>query len=203
MSWRAASSVPAPCRFKAALCQEPFAIIKDVNNLFPIFFALLLAAPAAAAPSLESAKASAEQSFRQPRPSFKLSLPKPVPKRPMITTQYRSTRVSGYIDLHSNSYVPNTPGFVNVDFSGYANICDSTGKICTGYIPITFVSTIFINDNFVSAVVRPDVPVSFYKDGRYIGTTQLTGNIPVSGWLNAGWARLNGYGALTGDLPVP
>ena len=84
--------------------------------------------------------------------------------------------------------------------SGSANFCDSSGQVCSDYADITTSVNIFVSGDSVNDSVRPYVSVSFYKAGRYVGNGQLSGQIPVSGWVRGNWAYINGSGYLTGDV---
>ena len=182
-----------------------------MKNLISVIAAALLAAPAFAAPSLESAQTAALKSF-QSLPALKLSfkkgakvegaLPGKIVAKPAQEKTSSYVRISGYVNFTGSGYVATTPGYVSLNVSGYANLCDSSGQVCSGYTNITTWANIFVNNNFVSDWVRPYVNVSFYKAGRYVGSAQLNGSIPVSGWVNGNFINLSGSGYLSGDVLV-
>ena len=185
-----------------------------MKNLLSAFAAVLLCVPAAAAPSLEGALAAAEQSFqclpiqaafqkgakvKGAVPGKAVTTPAPKPVTPKASSY---VRISGYVRFTGNAYVSHTPGYASVNMSGYANLCDSTGQVCSGYTNISTYANVFVNGNFVNDWLRPYVNVSFYKAGRYVGSGQISGSVPVSGWVNGNWVNLSGSGYLNGDVYV-
>ncbi|MBI5240349.1 MAG: hypothetical protein HY926_07735 [Elusimicrobia bacterium] len=200
-----------------------------MKNLISATAALLLAAPAfaaggigssagagrtdvltAGAPSLESAQAAAMKSFQMP--AVKLSFQKGAKVKDAVPGKAAAgavaakaggyVRVSGHVNLNGNGYVPTIPGYASVNLRGSANICDPSGQVCSGYTTITTWSNVFVNGNFVTDWLRPYLNVSFYKGGRYVGSGQVSGSIPVSGWVNGNWVFLNGSGYLDGNVLV-
>jgi hypothetical protein len=181
-----------------------------MKNLISAIAAALLAVPAFATPSLESAQASALKSFQSP-PALKLSFQKgakvkdSVPGKAVIRTAGTKgsyVRVSGHVYFNGSGYVSHTPGYVSLHVNGSANICDSSGQVCSGYTTVSTWANVFVNGNYVSDWLRPNVSVSFYKGGRYVGSGQISGSIPVSGFLNGDWVHLSGSGYLSGDVFV-
>lgn len=186
-----------------------------MKNLISAIAAVFLAAPALAAPTLESAQAAAEKSF-QSLPALKLSfqkgaqvegaLPGRIVAAPAQGPAQEKTssyvHISGFVTFNGSGFVSQTPGYVSLNMSGSANLCDSSGEICSGYTSITTWANIFVNGNSVNDWVHPYVNVSFYKAGRYVGSAQMNGQIPVSGWVNGKWIDINGSGYLTGDVLV-
>jgi hypothetical protein len=189
-----------------------------MKTLIPAIIAALLAVPASAAggigssagaPSLESAQASALKSFQMP--TMKLSFQKgakvkdSVPGKAVVRTAGTKgsyVRVSGHVYFNGSGYVSHTPGYISLHVNGSANICDSSGQVCSGYTTVTTWANVFVNGNYVSDWLRPSVSVSFYKGGRYVGSGQVTGSIPVSGFVNGNWVHLTGSGYLNGDVFV-
>ena len=181
-----------------------------MKNLLSAIAVLLLAAPAFAAPSLESAQAAAMKSFAMP--PLKLSFQKgakvkdAVPGKAVAAAKQAKSssyvRVSGRIYFNGSGYVSHTPGYISLHMNGSANICDSTGQVCSGYTTVTTWANVFVNGNYVSDWLRPNVSVSFYKGGRYVGSGTVTGSIPVSGFVNGNWVHLNGSGYLDGNIVV-
>ena len=182
-----------------------------MKNLLSVLAALLISAPALAAPSLESLQAAGEKSF-QSLPALKAafrkgakvkdSLPGKAAAAPVQAKASQYVQVSGSVNLSGNGYVATTPGYVSINLHGSTNLCDSSGQICSGYTTISTYSNLFVNGNFVSDWVRPYVSVSFYKAGRYVGSAQINGSVSVTGWVNGNWVNVNGYGNLSGSLYV-
>ena len=180
-----------------------------MKNLLSAITALLLAAPALAAPSLESAQAAALKSFAMP--TLKLSFQKgakvkdAVPGKAVAAAKAKASstvRVSGHIYFNGSGYVSHTPGYISLHMNGSANLCDSTGQVCSGYTTVTTWANVFVNGSHVSDWLRPNVSVSFYKGGRYVGSGYVTGSIPVSGFVNGNWVHLSGSGYLDGNIVV-
>jgi hypothetical protein len=180
-----------------------------MKNLLSATAALLLAVPALAAPSLESAQAGAMKSFQMP--ALKLSFQKgakvkdSVPGKAVAAAKAKAAsyvRVSGRVYFNGSGYVSHTPGYVSLHVNGSANFCDSTGQVCSGYTTVTTWANIFVHGDYVSDWLRPSVNVSFYKGGRYVGSGQVTGSIPVSGFLNGNWIHLTGSGSLDGNVYI-
>jgi len=177
------------------------------------FVAVMLVVPAAAAPALESAQAAAEKSFQclpalavsfqkgaktaQSVPGQAIAVPAPKPAQPKAAGY---VRISGYVTFSGNGFVSHTPGYISLNFTSNVNLCDSSGQVCSGYTAVTSWANLYVNGNFVNDWLRPNASAAFYKDGRYVGTTQLSGTIPVSGWVNGNWVNISGSGYLTGDL---
>ena len=177
-------------------------------------FAVLCALPAAAAPDLESARAAADMTFMDQAPAGftfqkgaqaaqsapgKAVAPAEAagqPLRPALT------RVSGNLRLNGNAYVVTTPGYVRISLTGRADFCDSSGQVCSGATSITASANLFLNSDFASGYVRPSADVAFYKDGHYVGSGRLDGNIFVSGNKIGDVLYLSGSGTLTGDVSV-
>ena len=158
------------------------------------------AAAAGAAPTLESASAAAEGAF-QCLPTAQFSF-KTAAKAAGRAKAASLVRVSGDINLSGSGTAPRVPGFVSVTFNNLANICDSAGQICSGYRMITTYANLFVTSSFVSDWVRPEAYVAFYKDGRYVGSTWVRGDIHVTGWVNGNWVTVSGWGPLTGELTL-
>ncbi|MDD5630323.1 MAG: hypothetical protein PHU21_14760 [Elusimicrobia bacterium] len=182
-----------------------------MKTLLSAIAAALLAAPALAAPTLESAQAAAEKSF-QSLPALKLSfqkgarvqgaLPGKIVTSPAKQKTSSTVHISGYVSFNGSGFVSHTPGYASLNVSGSANLCDSSGQVCSGYTTITTWANLFVNGDFVNDWVRPYVNVSFYKAGRYVGSAQLSGSVPVSGWVSGNWVHVSGSGYLSGSVLV-
>ena len=70
-----------------------------------------------------------------------------------------------------------------------------------GSIRISDTVSAYVRPNsHVSAWARPYAYVSIYDNGRYLGSTRVSGTIHVSGWSRNGWLDLSGSGYVTGQL---
>jgi len=184
-----------------------------MKSLSAAFVVALLAVPAVAVPSPESALTSAEKSFQRlsafkacfQRGSAQAQAVAPGRAVPVLTAQAAPAsyvRVSGQISLSGSGYVPNGSGFVTISLSGSTNLQDASGRIRSGYTHVSTYASLFVSGPYASTWVRPDAYVSFYKDGRYVGSARVDGNVLASGWVNGGWLTLTGSGTLNGDLVV-
>jgi len=54
----------------------------------------------------------------------------------------------------------------------------------------------------VLQTVRPSVYVQFYRDGKPVGSANMTGSLQVSGWPSSNYVTLNGGGYLDGSVYV-
>ena len=112
-------------------------------------------------------------------------------------------QVSGYINLTGNGFMQPTGGYTSVTLSGWATFRDSTGKITSNNTYISVPASMFINPNqYVFQTVFPNVYAQFYRDGKPLGSTSMSGSISVSGFPSSNYVMLNGTGNLTGSIYV-
>lgn len=129
-----------------------------------------------------------------------VSLPVSAPVK-VKSAQY--VQVSGYINLTGNGFMPQNGGFTSVTLSGWATFRDSTGKITSNNTYINVIASMFINPNqYVFQTVWPNVSAQFYRDGKPVGSTSMSGSISVSGFPSSNFVTLNGTGNLTGSIYV-
>ena len=116
----------------------------------------------------------------------------------------RYVRLSGNISLNGSAHVGNGSSSAFIHFNGSTRVEGDNGKITSDYFSINQSEHFWLNgpSSHVSGYVRPNVSVSLYKDGKYIGQGYVSGTIHVSGWNNNGWVNLSGSGQLTGDVSI-
>ncbi len=126
---------------------------------------------------------------------------KPAKAAPPRTASY--VRVSGNVSLTGNAFMPQNGGFASVNMTGWATFRDNTGKITSNNTYVNVTASMWIYPNqFVSQTVWPNIYVRLYRDGKYIGSANMTGSINVTGWPSSSYVYLNGNGYLNGDLYV-
>ena len=115
-----------------------------------------------------------------------------------------SVQVSGRVNLTGFGWVqqPNG-GFTSVNMTGWATFSDLTGKITSNSTNLSVMASMWVHPNqFVSQTVWPNIYVQFYRDGKNVGSTNLTGSVNVSGWPNGSTVNLSGNGYLNGSIYV-
>lgn len=183
-----------------------------MKNICSLFLVVLLSLPAAAAASFESAQAAAGQAF-QNLPRIPAVFRKGAPVRTMQgapaaqapraeLAKARVVPVYGMLHLSGTGFIPNIPGYANVSLRGTTEFSDAAGQLRSRVTWITEMVDVYVtNQNqFVSGWVRPHAQVHFYKDGQYVGSAWIQGDIQVQGWANGNWLNLSGFGQLAGDL---
>lgn len=113
-------------------------------------------------------------------------------------------QVSGYVSLTGNGFVPGTTGgYTSVTLSGWATFRDSSGKVSSNNAYISVPASMWIYPNqYVFETVWPNVYAQFYRDGKFVGSANMSGNIQVSGFPSSSFVYLNGSGYLNGSLYV-
>lgn len=129
-----------------------------------------------------------------------------VPGRPVAAVQGKTShwvRLSGDVNLNGSTYVPAGATSAYVNFSGSTRLQSSDGKISSGYISVNQSEFFWLNGgSFLSGYVRPDLLVSIYRDGKYVGQARVSGTVYVTGYNNNGWVSLSGSGTLLGDISI-
>ncbi|OIN99715.1 MAG: hypothetical protein COX65_07805 [Elusimicrobia bacterium CG_4_10_14_0_2_um_filter_56_8] len=113
-------------------------------------------------------------------------------------------QVSGYVNLNGNGWVPGTTGgFTSVTLTGWANFRDSSGKVTSNnsYLNVNASMWIYPNQH-VYQTVWPNVYVQFYRNGKPVGSTNMSGSISVSGWPSSNFVSLSGSGYMNGSIYV-
>ncbi len=174
-----------------------------MRQLLILSLSLGLAATPAGAASPTISFGQAVQAVFQAASKVKLKLTgqeAPKPKTVKAAGGSRWERVSGYVRLSGTHHV--SPGATNayIEVSAYEDITGEMGRITSGRIRLSSRDFYRLNGNFISGYARISEYVSFYKNGRYIGQTRVSGSIYVTGRNSNGWVRLSGSGRVTGDL---
>ena len=133
----------------------------------------------------------------------KVELPAaPKPARVAKTGQY--VQVSGYVNLNGNGWMPgNDGGFTSVNLTGWATFRDSSGKVTSNNTYVNTSVSLWVRPNqHVFQSVWPNLYVTFYRNGRMVGSTSMNGSISVSGWPSSSYFTLSGSGYLNGSIYV-
>ncbi len=172
-----------------------------------IFFLLLpvLAVPAAmAAGEAEFGKGLAVLKAELSAGAPDLKLPEPQMKAVVVREGNREyVRVSGYVSLSGSAWMPQDGGYASFNFSGYTTVRDSSGRVTSNSVRVSSYEGIWLRPGqYVHHSVRPNVSVTLYKDGKYAGSTYISGYISVSGWPSSNYVTLNGSGYVEGSLYI-
>lgn len=133
----------------------------------------------------------------------KISIPEvPAPQAAKARTG-SYVRVSGHVSLSGNTWINGSGGFNSVTLTGWATFRDATGRITSNNAHISTLASMWIYPNqHVFQTVRPSVYVQLYRDGKPVGSANMSGSISVSGWPSSNYVTLNGSGYLEGSLYV-
>ena len=113
-------------------------------------------------------------------------------------------QLSGYVSLSGSGWIHgDNGGFTSVTLTGWGNFRDSSGRITSNSTHISATASFWVRPNqSVFETVRPNVYVTFYRDGRMVGSTSMTGSISVNGWPSSSYFSLSGSGYLNGSMYV-
>lgn len=113
-------------------------------------------------------------------------------------------QLSGYVSLSGTGWLHgDNGGFTSVTLSGWGTFRDSSGKISSNNTHISVNASFWVRPNqSLFETVRPSVYVTFYRDGRMVGSTNMTGSISVNGWPGSSYFSLSGSGYLNGSMYV-
>ena len=127
---------------------------------------------------------------------------KPARYAPPTASTYVS--VSSYVSLNGNGFMPPNGGYTSVNMTGWATFRDSSGKITSNSTYINTTASMWLYPNqFASQTVWPNISVQLYRDGKYVGTANVSGSINVTGWPSSGsFVSLSGSGYLNGSAYV-
>jgi hypothetical protein len=90
-----------------------------------------------------------------------------------------------------------------MNISGQARL-DSGSEYTTDTVWVRDSVSIFVRkgQSHVSEYVRVNERANVYKEGRFVGTVNVSGTVYVSGWVNGSWLRMDGSGTLDGSFYV-
>jgi len=113
-------------------------------------------------------------------------------------------QLSGYVSLSGSGWIHgDNGGFTSVTLTGWGNFRDSSGRITSNSTYINATASFWVRPNqSIFETVRPSVYVTFYRDGKMVGSTNMTGSISVNGWPSSSHFTLNGSGYLNGSMYV-
>lgn len=116
----------------------------------------------------------------------------------------RYVQVSGYVNLNGNGWVPGTTGgYTSVTLTGWASFRDTSGQITSNNSYINTYASMWIYPNqHVFQTVWPNIYTQFYRNGKPVGSANMTGSISVSGWPSSNYVTLTGSGYLSGSIYV-
>jgi hypothetical protein len=133
----------------------------------------------------------------------KLELPAaPKPARAKLG-QY--VQVSGYVNLSGHGWMPygDNGGFTSVNLTGWATFRDSSGKVTSNSTYVNTSVSLWVRPNqSVFQSVHPNLYVQFYRNGKPVGSTSMSGSVSVSGWPSSSSFNLSGSGYLSGSIYV-
>ncbi|OGR88089.1 MAG: hypothetical protein A3J74_08540 [Elusimicrobia bacterium RIFCSPHIGHO2_02_FULL_57_9] len=160
-------------------------------------FLIVGAAFVALCPAATAWAGTLETSWTQADASFKA-----VPLSSLSFKPARYVGVSAQLALNGSGFISRPPGYVTITLRGQTDIQDSSGRIRSGFLSVSENAYVYVSGGMVSHWVRLNTYVSFYQDGRHVGSAWVSGNIPVSGYLSGNWLSLSGSGALSGNLSI-
>ncbi|MBI3553073.1 MAG: hypothetical protein HY077_11210 [Elusimicrobia bacterium] len=170
---------------------------------------LLLSSPLfASSTGPESLRAASSNAFSslavfKPKAVSSPAVPaKAVEKTPVKAAASQFVHVSGSVNLNGSGNVMHGSSFVWVDFSGYANVTDSTGRITSNSTWFNRSVGCNVSGGWVHCNDWPQWSVQFYKDGRYVGSGTVGGSISASAYAPNGFFSANSFTSLSGDVMV-
>lgn len=133
-------------------------------------------------------------------PALKL----PESPKPGVAKTSSYVQVSGYVNLNGNGWMPGTDGgFTSVNLTGWATFRDSSGKVTSNNTYINTSVSLWVRPNqHIFQSVYPNLYVTFYRNGKAVGSATMNGSISVSGWPSSSFFSLSGSGYLSGSLFV-
>jgi hypothetical protein len=128
-----------------------------------------------------------------------VKLSTPISKIKKTKGQYIS--LSGYVNLRGSGFMPSNGGYMSVYMSGSFTMRDISSGVTTNNVYLNENVSFWANENqYISQSVYINKYVSLYKDGRHVGSTNISGSISVSGWPSSNYVSLNGSGYLRGSF---
>ena len=119
---------------------------------------------------------------------------------PARSGQY--VQVTGRVNLNATGFMPAAGGFTSFTFNNWVTFRDLSGRITSNqtYIHVPFSAWVYPNQHVFQNVWVTGIYPQFYKDGKPLGSTHMSGFVTVSGWPGGNYVSLNGSGTLNGTL---
>ena len=128
-----------------------------------------------------------------------IKLPTSISKIQKTKGQYIS--LSGNVSLRGSGFIPSNGGYISIYMSGSFTLRDFSSGVTTNSIYLNENVSFWAKENqYISESVYINKYVSLYKDGRYVGSTNISGSISVSGWPSSSYVNLNGSGYVRGSF---
>ncbi|MCM2266940.1 MAG: hypothetical protein NDI60_04100 [Elusimicrobiales bacterium] len=171
-----------------------------MKKILLTFVLSVLAAGAAAAENLDFTDNSFAAQLTAPAAAAEVE----TPEAPARARTGRYVQVSGYVSLNGNGWMPGTDGgFTSVNLNGWATFRDGSGQITSNNVSINTSVSLWVRPNqYVMQSVWPNVYATFYRNGKMVGSTSMSGSISVSGWPSGSFFSLSGSGYLSGSIYV-
>jgi len=101
-------------------------------------------------------------------------------------------RLSGYLSLSGNIYVPSQNSYASGYVSGWVSLKDSSGEYYTNSTYVNAYVSFWAGSNYVYVTAYPNQNLTVYKNGKPVGSVYLSDGVPVSGWINGNYVYLSG-----------
>ena len=109
-----------------------------------------------------------------------------------------SVRLSGNVRLQGHGYASADQHFIHLTLNGSMDVTDEKGRVLARSAQVMVSGSYPVSGNYVSGYAYPNIFVSLYDGGRYLGSANLSGSVHVSGFIHGNWAQVSGNGMLWG-----
>lgn len=109
-----------------------------------------------------------------------------------------SVRLTGQVRLQGHGYASTDQHFIHLTLNGSMDVVDEKGRVLARSAQVMVSGSYPVSGNYVSGYAYPNIFVSLYDGGRYLGSANLSGSVHVSGFIHGNWAQLSGSGTLWG-----
>lgn len=109
-----------------------------------------------------------------------------------------SVRLSGNVRLQGHGYASADQHFIHLTLNGSMDVTDEKGRVLARSAQVMVSGSFPVSGNYVSGYAYPNIFVSLYDGGRYLGSANLSGSVHVSGFIHGNWAQVSGNGMLWG-----
>lgn len=128
------------------------------------------------------------------------ALPVPVPLKAKTG---RYVQVSGHVSLSGHGWMPQNGGYTSVMLTGWGSFRDGSGQVASNNTYINVTASMFVRPNqSVFQTVWPSVYAQFSRNGKPLGSVNMTGSVSVTGWPSGTSFSLSGSGYLNGSIYV-